>query len=407
MLNRHTIRRTGAVLSLLVCATLLLSGCSGFMDDSRAEAHEDWDRVRAEAICQQAEEHLRLGQLARSAQLARDAITLSPDYADARIVLARALIERGQYTMACDELRQVMRGTPDSVEALYLLGVAYEKDGRLEDALRCYRDAYELDRDHYDSVLGATEVLVQMGELSEARRYLARHRNQADGNAAAFELAGRLARMDEDYADAAVAYQQALEMDALNISYLEELAVAQVLSGQLASAVESLELRTRRVDVPAPRWVWTILGDCYLNDDRFEESITAFIQARELAPEEAGSWVDLAKAYAKAGQYAEAASCATRALGIEPGHLDASLLAGYTLLQLDRLDDAARILNQAVTRHPENCLLLCLMGHLQQADGNTAEARYWFQRAAEIDPDHPLVWALREGTIVHTASVMR
>ncbi len=407
MVNRKRMKWTAAATMVLTMSMVVLNGCSGFMEDSRAEAQEDWNRVRAEAICQQAEEHLRVGQLVKACKLANDAIMLSPDYAEAHIVLACALIERGQYTAAATELELVMRKNADCVEALYLLGVAYEKDGRLQDALRCYEDSYNLDRDHYESVLAATEILVQMNELGAARRYLNRHQDQADGNAAAYELAGRLARMDEDYEAAAIAYLRAFELDVLNINYLEELAVAQVLSGQHVAGIESLELRTRRADVAAPRWVWTMLGDCYLKYDYFEEAQNAFSHASKLAPDDPASWVDLSKAYAKAGDMQVASEYAAKALAVDPAYLDACLLAGYSLLELDRASEAVAVLRRALRRDPENCVALCLMGHAQRADGNTTEAERCFQKAEDIDPNHPLLWALRKPEPVHTASVMR
>ncbi len=407
MVNRKRIKWVGLTVLFVACGMTILNGCSGFMEDSRAQAHEDWNHVRAEAICQQADEHLRVGQLAKACKLARDAIMLSPDYAEAHIVLARAMIERGQYTAAAGELQQVMRKNADCVEALYLLGVAYEKDGRLQDALRCYEDSYSLDRNHYDSVLAATEILVQMDELTAARLYLRRHQNQADGNAAAFELAGRLARMDEDYEAAAISYLRAFELDVLNINYLEELAMAQVLSGQLVAGIDSLELRTRRSDVAAPRWIWTMLGDCYLEYDRFDDAQHAFEQASGIAPDDPGSWVDLAKVYAKAGDARVASEYAAKALAMDGTNLDACMLAGYALVELGRSSEAITILRRALARDPENCIVLCLMGQAQRADGNTTEAERCFQRAEDIDPTHPLIWALRDSEPVHTASVMR
>ncbi len=381
-------------LTLVIITMLVLVGCGQKMTDSRAEAYRNWDRFRAEAICAQAVEHLRLGQLESACKRAREALALDQDYDDARMVLAKARIELGQYADAAAELRRVLHVRVDSAEALYLLAVADEKSGKLFDALNEYRGAYELDDTNFDAVLAAAEVLVAMDRPHDARVYLDNYLDRADGNPGAYELAGRLAMMNNDYAAATKHYRRACVTDVDNPAYVEALAAAQVFGGQADQAVATLTRRTEFREAPAPGWVYTMLGDCHLAAGRLTDAQEAYQKACSLAPDEPAVWTDLAKVLLARRQMAQAANAASKALSLSEDCFEASLVMGYALLQMGQNDRAIEVLQRAARLRSEDETLLCVLGQAHEAAGNTDKARHYYAAAVRANPNNPLGAAL-------------
>jgi predicted O-linked N-acetylglucosamine transferase (SPINDLY family) len=86
----------------------------------------------------------RLGQFEEAEAVCRRAVYLSPGYTGARIALLGALRGQGRLDEAAATLEESIRAKPDA-EALSALGAILLEAGRLDDALRSYRWAIELD----------------------------------------------------------------------------------------------------------------------------------------------------------------------------------------------------------------------------------------------------------------------
>jgi len=364
------------------------------MDDSRVQAHQNWTRIRAEAVCAQAAESLRIGQLGLAARQAREALALDENYDDARMVLAKTYIERSQYASAAAELRHVLHRQMDSADAVYLLAVADEKAGNLPEALTGYLNAYELNEGNFHAVLAAAEVLAAMGKPREARDYLASHFDRADGNPAAQELAGRLAMLDNDYAAAADHYELACQVDPDNPAYIEALVIAQVFAGRTSEAIPMLLRRSEMSQEPAPKWVYTMLGDCCMAVGELDTAHDAYRRACELAPDDPAAWVNAAKALLAMRRLPQAVDAAAKALSLAENRLDASLVMGYALLLGGQADRAVDVLERAAQVADQDETLLYVLGKAHEAAGQGREARQCYSAATELSPDNPLGAAL-------------
>ena len=381
-------------LPAFITCLVVLAGCESMLNDNRLAAQKQWEHVRAEAACDRAVDHLDVGQLDKAGGKARESLELDEDYHPARIVLAKVLIEQGRYQAAAAELEKVLGDEPDSAEALFLASVAYEKVGDLPKALSDYRRAYELDETNFNAVLAATEVLVAMDRTAEAARYLSGHIHKADNDPAAYELAGRLAMMQQAHERAATYYRRAYELDGENLAYLEALATAQVFAKRHADAIYSLSARLRQIEPPAPTWVYTMLGDCYLAVGAHQQACEVYRELCQLKPDDATHWVALAKANLAAGNLATAINTAERALQVDPDSVDATGLLGYALLLSGRGREATTVLTAAVAAHPQDVTLRCILGRSLETAGDRSRAEAAYREAVRIEPQNALAWAL-------------
>ena len=391
MTFRHiaTIAAVGAGLALAA-----VSGCSDMFNDASAEANDNWRHARANSSYAEAREKLRLGDLSKARDKADEALELDERHHDARILMAKIDIEDGRYQSALDGLEQVLTWRPDDEEVVFLQAVAHEKLGRLDWALQDYRRAYELDSSDFGAILAATEVLVLMDKVREASDFLAQHLSRADNDPAAYELAGRLAMMLDEYDLAAMHYQRAGDLDMDNADYREAMAMALVYSDQHQHAVAALEEVVEHHDGDAPAWVYAMLGDSYLALGQFVKARRQYEVLCRREPDAAESWLALAKAHAMEGHHTEAVDACYRALELDATASEAKSLLGYVLLKGGQTSRALSLLTQAAIAHPGDATLQCVLGQAYDASGRAGEAQACYAEAARIEPSNRVAWRL-------------
>lgn len=381
-----------------VMTVLVLAGCGQMkLSESKSEAYDRWHHARAKVLYGAGREHLKVGQLDKAAVKARDALALAPDYTEARILLGKVLIEQGAYSQATRQLDQVREQSPESAEVHYLLAVAAEKAGDLTRALDLYRKSYALDDSSVSAIVASGEVMVQMGRIEEARRYIQPHLGDADGDPAIYELAGRLAMMRGDYAEAADHFLHAHDLDYGNYYYRESLAQAQFLAQQYDRVVDTIESLMTVDGYEAPVWVYTMLGNSRLALGRHLGAKQAFEQVSRSRPSDPTAWTNLARAALALGDVSRAVMWSNKALQIDANRSETVLLLGYSLLSDGQAHRAVRVLSEHSKRFDDNPMIYWLMGRAYSAVDEPQEARRCYGRAMELDPDHPLARGLADG----------
>src|SRR5437899_8708136 len=81
---------------------------------------------------------------------------------------ALALERQGDYDAALTSYRLALRDRPSDPRILQNMAIAFSKTGRLEDALRCYRRALDLDPELSGAHYGLAFLLLKRGDASGA-----------------------------------------------------------------------------------------------------------------------------------------------------------------------------------------------------------------------------------------------
>lgn len=148
------------------------------------------DRLRRMVERGQANErvHFNLGMLsmdggdrAEAERHLRTAVDLKPDFRSALFNLALLLSEApGREMESVPLLHQLLRHHPDHVKGLVLLGDLYVNQlSDLDAAERCYRRILELDGENVQGLHNLCVVMVERGDLLEARECLVKARDLA------------------------------------------------------------------------------------------------------------------------------------------------------------------------------------------------------------------------------------
>ena len=185
------------------------------------------------------------------------------------------------------------RRNPDSFDAQYQLASFYVQKGRLDVALPHLKRACTIDPTHYDSGHDLALALLEMGKLDEARAQIARM-IAANDSAELHNLLGDVDERAGNLAGAAEEYQRAAQMapteehlfdwgnNLLQLRALEE--ATQVFAAALARHPRSARL-------------YVGLGIARYSRGQYEDAVSAFCQAADLAPSDPRPYQFLGEMY--------------------------------------------------------------------------------------------------------------
>jgi tetratricopeptide (TPR) repeat protein len=391
-------------LLILTGFLVLAGGCNQpTLKESKSEAYGKWSVSRAKVMHSLARDHLLGGHVDKACANAEEGLGLDPENKDLQYLLARIYIEKGFYARSIHILQGLIeQEQQDSqtkrsdllADAYYLLGVAQEKEGLLDDALASYNRSAQLDRSTVAPLLAATEVMITKGQVPQARDFLACRMNRYSPNPAAAELAGRLAMMQKEFRQAAGHLQLACDLDSNNMRYPELLASAQYAAGEYSQAGETLGKLLRRKNYKGPAWVYTLMGDCMMARRRYEPAEKAYQKACQIRPEDPNGWARLAKAALAQNRLTKAIRSAYQARDLDADHLDAAILLGYSLMRIEKPENAVDVLLDAAKVHPNDEIVLCLLGRAYSRMGQDEMARKFYDAAKRVQPDSQLLEGL-------------
>ena len=258
------------------------------------------------------------------------ATTLDPANPGGWVGLARLLLQQQQPAQAAETLERFLSDHPGDRYAIRLLGTAYQRLGRTDDA------AYAL-------ALGA------QGEPNWPDPW------------------------SDELAQYRVGFAQNLKA-----------ATAQILNGEFASAIPVLEkLRAERPDDLS---LMHQLGLSYVAAGRAADGIALLEQALSRDPDNVETHLRLASAYLNGRDYARALTHADRAVALDPELGRAYETRGMALWRSDRPMEALAAFQSAFRFDPSNANALVWMGSILLDAGRPDQALDHFAEAAHRNP---------------------
>lgn len=131
----------------------------------------------------------------------------------------------------------------------------------------------------------------------------------------------------------------------------------------------------------------TRLGHAALYEDDPARALAHFERARDLAPANHRTRLDLAGVYLQLGRVDEATAELERALAVDPSDESTLNAMALALMRAERLDDAELRLRQALAVSPDNAVTRTNLGAVLQKLGRLDEAIQEWEEALRIDPD--------------------
>ena len=366
----------------------------------------------------------------------KQAIQLDPDYFPAVNNLMLALAERTDVDAARavrDQYRATRQRTPvEEAELLNTLGIAYERAGRLEQAVSYYSEALANDGEFVLALRNRSILLSKSGRFSEAESDLKKAISLEPKNSDLYYVLGNNFAAAGQTDEAVQAYEESIELNPrvknaaynrgvllrkplarfqeaiesqtlvltsdpppeLEVMALYERAMCHANLNALRAALDDLNVILAKYpgDRDALLTRGKVLGD--LKDlEGSEQDLDLFVRLSPNAPEgyrargltrfRSDNWSGAIDDYRK---YLESTPEASDAESIQND-------IGTGLMELGKLEEA-----EAVYESIKDASLPSTMsnrGNLAMKRGNLTKAMNDFNSAIEADPDHTRAWALR------------
>jgi superkiller protein 3 len=167
-------------------------------------------------------------------------------------------------------------------------------------------------------------------------------------------------------------------------------ATAYVVAGQFEQAARILEQlrRTRPDDIV----LMAHLGQVYVAAGRDDDGVKILEQVVAREPERFEAYVDLATGYMHQGQFDKARAAVNRALALNKSFAPAYETLGLVLWRDGKPRDAVGAFDTSIRLDPRNVRALVWLGMVQTNLDRPKDAMAAFERASEVDPTSVDAW---------------
>ena len=311
-----------------------------------APNHPDLEWVRGQWL-------MRLGKNSEAIQALRKALQTAEDPFPIQGHLASLYTAMGQFHHAVKVLKAMIREEPKDDHLLYMLAANFDMAGQDDKAIewfKGYLDQYPYSEtgwyhlgaayfrmDDWDKALDAMDYALVIDE-----NFTAAHFDR-----------GRILEEQENYAQALIAFQSAMDTDDPNGYTWYRIGVCQQALGQAEEAIESLKLATKMDEDLDEAWIE--LAILFGENGRLFEAIQHAKKALSLDPDNPDYYLVAYDLYTQLGLLLEAEKMLKMVLKSLRIEEPAGLLEyAKSLLEMDQIDAAHSVLRMGLERYPDS-----------------------------------------------------
>lgn len=276
----------------------------------------------------------------------------------ARIGLARLEIVSKEFAKANETLAPLFKQSPNDAEVNYLGAMLDYETKNYQRAEERSLKVLKLAPEHAPTQLLSGSVNFARKKYQQAAYYLGKYLQQEPNNLNARKLLGRTYMLLDQHSDAQLTLTPGLKGRENDAELLTLVSLSQLQTGDVATGIDGLK------------------------------------KALQVAPEDKALKNELAKAYISAGETEKAIKQlnATIAEGGNKNQAEALIISAY--LRSKQYDEAINTALNILSRSPKDVAVLSLVGNVFAASGDRAEARKYFNKALEIEPNNSLATML-------------
>ena len=382
-----------------VLGLALALGCAGSPSKSataKKEGTERFQKVHAGIKYNLASDQFKNGHLEDARKTVNEAIRLSPDNMQARLLSARLHIEQGNLELAEQELIRARSININNGEVDYIMGIIYQRWQKPDVALEHYNKACEKNPQELAYVLAAAETLAGLEQQTRALAFLREKLGTPgfENSPAIRDAIGQLLVQEGRYQEALPQLRQASVLAPDEQQIREHFAMALFYNKEHREALNVFERLLKDEKYKSRADLHTAIGECHmaLSDPRAARD--SFEVASQLDPNGASAWLNLSKAALQLNDLKRAEISLKKAMTIETSSADANLLMGYLRLQQNKLPEAFVSFRKASQLDSADPVSLCMSGLVLEKMGRSNEAIRYYSQALKIKPNDELATSL-------------
>jgi tetratricopeptide (TPR) repeat protein len=308
-----------------------------------------------------------MGSSNKAVKFMRKILEFTPDDLEIHALMADVYTKQRDYNAAVAAYQKIIGLDPSNDAAQYGIGDVYMRMMNWKEAIPALEKAVELNPDNkeaYFQIASAHQELKEFDMAAEAyKKYI------AIGPQQPFEAYNRLGlcQMElEQYADAVVAFQEALKgiPDDVNITY--KIAQSYEKAGQMEQAAETY-YKLAELSPKDARIYYNTVINMYNSAKMPDKAAEAANKMVELNPNDADALFNLGFMLVQMKKYAEAIEALDKVIALNPGMEYAHLNKGFSLYSLKQYKNAIEAYTNTVKLFPDNADAWMYLGmsHMQ------------------------------------------
>lgn len=323
------------------------------------------------------------GKLEKSERELQKVRLQSPDNGVVLLDIASLYFDMRKIDDAEVTISQFLKKHSKSTRSQEYLGRILDTRGDLNGAELLFDEAIELDGKNIDARLALAQNYMKQGRNSDARVLLIEATEDFPKRKDAYYMLAALEMHEGRNVDALKAFQQVVIIDANDVGALSMAGMLALNMGNSAEAQRAVDEMSKRF--PEHPLTSRLIGMVAYTLGDFENSTVKLrISLREMP--DLISYYCLGLAEYKLGHFELALSQFRNVLDIYPGHSQARLMSGLTLLRQNRLDDCIRQITQVLAQNDKIAMAHNVVGNAYLAKGEFDKAMSHIDRAIELDP---------------------
>ena len=270
--------------------------------------------------------------------------------------------------------------------ALLQQGLKAHREGRLQDALRSYRQLLDIDAKHFDALRLSALATMHAGDpaaalalFDRAMEVDARNAVLLNDRGLALQLLGRLA-------DAAASHGQAVDIKPEFAEACFNRGNALAMLGRHEEALASYDAAIRIR--PGYAEAFSNRSTVLQRLDRPQQALEGYEEAIRLKPDYADAHSNRGVTLRSLDRIEDALASYQQAIRLRPGHVDAIFNRGNALLDLKRYAEAIDSFEEAIRRKPGHAAAFYNRGNALHSLHRCEEALASFAEAIRIDPGY-------------------
>ena len=230
---RKNMKTVKALLSAVIIISLTFCASSQKKTDLENETNPQYQYDKAEVA-------FRYGLEDEALKYINQALSLNPDHKKSYNLLGMIQLKKGNFEEAALAYEKFLEFEPNSPNALFSLGSAYQQLGHMDKAEENYKKAYTLDSS-FNLTFKLAELYFQQNKIDLALEYTNKAIQMNKNSAPAFNLQGVIYNQLKRYPDAVKSLQNALWLSPDDVIASINLGVAYINNTEYDKAQELFE----------------------------------------------------------------------------------------------------------------------------------------------------------------------
>jgi tetratricopeptide (TPR) repeat protein len=313
--------------------------------------------------------------------------------AGAEAVGTRGYLEHWRSMMSLS--KHFLALAPDAAQINLMMGYAFQREGKLDEAEHYCRRAVQLAPSYADASNNLALVLKLQGKFDEAADYYRKASQASPKDANIHYNLGNalqsLGKLDEAISQ----YYEALKINPEHAHAHNNLANALSDQGKLDEAVDHYR-QTLKIR-PSNAEAYNNLGTTLEMQGKLDEAIDCYSRALRIKPDFVEAYRNLASLFESQGELEEAATNYRKAMQFKPDDVELHLKVGNLLASQDKLDEAIGHFSQTLRLEPNNAEAHYSIGVALAMTDKPREAIEHLKQAIQLKPSwsEPAIWMAR------------